>query len=185
MARAKGTALIPLVSLLRARRERASAILSPELRGYLDQGVLAASWYPEAHLLALLRAGAEVVGGDRRQILREFGRGTARHHLEGVYAHLRLEDDPLAFPRRTFALWASQHDSGRLRLALEGEGVAKLRLEGYDSPSEEMCLVTWGYTEEVFTHSGRKDPQVVKRSCCNEGADVCEWQVRWEEPGVA
>lgn len=180
MARAKGTALIPLVSLLRSQRERAQEILPPDLQVYLEQEVLAAHWYPEEHLLGLLRAGAQLVGGDSEKTLREFGRGSARHHLEGIYAHLRFEKgDPLAFPRRAFALWSSQHDTGRLRVMLDGDGAAVVRIEGFEAPSREMCLITWGYSEEVFLYAGLSEARIDKRRCQNRGDTHCEWGVRW------
>lgn len=180
MARSKGTALIPLVRFLRSQRGRAAAVLPPELQGYLEENVLASSWYPESHLLGLLRAAAELVGGGREQTLREFGRISARHHLEGIYSHLRLESDPLAFPRRAFALWSSQHDSGQLRMTLEGDGMGHVRVEGYDSPSPEMCQITFGYISEVLSQAGLGEPCIAKKACRNQGDGVCEWSVRWE-----
>lgn len=184
MARTKGTALIPLVRFLRAQRERAAEVLTPELQPYLEEHVLASSWYPESHLLGLLRAAAELVGGARDQTLREFGRVSARHHLEGIYSHLRLEEDPLAFPRRAFALWSSQHDTGQLRMALEGDGLGRVRVEGYDSPSMEMCQITFGYISEVLSQAGLGEPRIDKKACRNQGDGVCEWSVRWG-PGEA
>lgn len=179
MARTKGTALIPLVRLMRSQRERAAAVLPADLQRYLQEHVLASSWYPEEHLLGLLRSAAELVGGDRESTLRDFGRVSARQHLEGIYSHLRLDEDPLAFPRRAFALWSSQHDSGRLRMTLEGDGLATVRVQGYDSPSWEMCLVTAGYIAEVLCLSDFGEPHIEKKACCNQGDDVCEWAVRW------
>jgi len=179
MARTKGTALIQLVRFLRSQRERAAEVLPPELQPYLEESVLASSWYPEAHLIGLLRAAAGLVGGDRDETLREFGRISARHHLEGIYSHLRLQEDPLAFPRRAFALWSAQHDSGRLRLDMKGDGEADLRVEGYAAPSPEMCLVLSGYLTEVFAESALGEPRLEKQACCNRGDDVCAWSVRW------
>lgn len=178
MARAKGTTFIPLVRLLRSQREQAVKLVPPELGEYLEKRILELSWYPESALLGLLRAAAELLGGDRDERLREFGRIAAREHLQGgIYAHLRFDEDPFAIPLRAFALWSAQHDSGRLRVVTADDGTVFVRVEDYDSPSPEMCLVTSGYIEEVLSQSGLAPLQLEKQMCCNRGDALCEWRV--------
>ena len=61
MARAKGTALIGAVKMLRKRKDEARALLPEALHRYLSVSVLPASWYPEEDLLKLIRALLEIM----------------------------------------------------------------------------------------------------------------------------
>ena len=109
MANAKGTTMISFVRFLRADLGRALEILPPEHHHYLDERIALSSWYPEEDLLALIRAGTSLLRGEREAALRGFGRADAHEQLGGgIYADLRQSDDPLALPRRVFALWSSR-----------------------------------------------------------------------------
>jgi hypothetical protein len=181
MAKAKGTTLLSLVKFLRSQRERALAVLPASVHGYLDQRIQASSWYPEEDLLALLRGMLELVPGGRREKLERLGAAVAREHLEGVYAHLR-SDDAATLARRSVALWASQHDSGRFSVLLEAPGRARYEVRGYALPSSEMCAILEGYFAETLRVSGWSGVAIAKQTCVLDGADACSWQVTWREP---
>lgn len=179
MGRAKGSGFVLVVRFLRTQRERALVVLPPDLHHYLDIRILESSWYPQDDHLGLIRAAARLVGGHSQQTLEMFGRMAAQQHLEGIYAHLKPESDPLALPRRAFALWSSLHDSGQLKMKVEGEKQACLRVDGYATPSLETCHMTSGYIAEVCERSTMRDPAVRKTGCDLAGDEACIWEVRW------
>lgn len=49
----KGTGMVHVVKALRIRRDHVTPLLDGSLRRYLDEKILASSWYPTLDLLAL------------------------------------------------------------------------------------------------------------------------------------
>jgi hypothetical protein len=181
MAQIKGTAMIGLVRFLRKQREQALPLVPPELRHYLEERIFESRWYPEEHLIPLVRVCAELAGGDLEATLESFGRITARDHLEGgIYSHLAGAGDPQSFTIRAVALWSSQHDSGQMQVAVEGEGVASLRLDHYDHSSREMCLILTGYFQQFAESTKLPNPKLEKQRCVHRGDPHCEWELRWD-----
>jgi hypothetical protein len=183
VAKVKGTNPIGAVKLLRRHRDAARAALAPALHHYLEERVLPTSWYPEEDLVALLRAMVPLlgdIGGDPFELM---GRAAVREHMEGVYEHL-LRGDRLTLARRVSALWQTQHDSGRLTLALQGPGRARYELEGYAHPSREMCATLRGYVLEALLASGFVDTRITEVACVLDGAERCAWDCTWREAAV-
>lgn len=183
MAKCKGTNVMECVKALRRERERARGLLAAELHPYLDERIHESVWYPEEHLLALIRAVARLREGAGPQVYEDMGRVTARTHLDGdgIYRHLRGDGDPMSVARRALALWASLHDTGRFRLVVDGPGRARIELSDFGLPSTELCRVTAGYMGEVLRLSGLTDAVLRKESCLVTGDKLCTWGVRWRE----
>lgn len=182
MAKAKGTTLLSLVKFLRHDAERARRSLPSELHHYLDEHIQSSAWYPEEDLLALIRCMTLLVPGPRDAVLREMGRSVASEHMDGVYAHLRLEDgDLLPLARRAFALWSSQHDSGQLHVTREGPSAICFELSDFGLPSRELCDVTAAYFHETLRIAG-VDAEIREQQCRVDGAGCCRWIARWPEP---
>ena len=183
MAKAKGTTLFTLVKFLRSQREAARERLSPDLHHYLEEQIQPALWYPEEDLLALLRVMLELLPLSRQEALAQIGRTIAREHLEGVYEHLRV-DDPAGLAnlaRRSYVLWASMHDTGKLAARLEGEAGASFELRDYGLPSPEMCTIMSAYFSETLRMAGAVDVDVRKLECRLDGAPTCRWEASWQE----
>jgi hypothetical protein len=180
MGKAKGTTLLSLVKFLRRNRDRALALLPSELHHYLEDRIQTSAWYPEEDLLALNRCVIQLIPGRREDALDEMGRIIAAEHMEGIYAHLRVDDgdlQPLA--RRAFALWSSQHDSGRLGVTLEAPGVIRFELSDFALPSREICDVTAAYFRETLRLAG-VEAKVYEMECRVHGASRCLWRATWE-----
>jgi hypothetical protein len=180
MAQVKGTAMIGAVRFLRKERERALPLVPDELRHYLEDRVSQSRWYPEQDLIPLVLACAELLGGDLSETLQTFGRITAQGHLDGgIYSHLGADGDLVSLAIKASALWSSQHDTGKLRLEAEADGLASVRIDGYSHASHEMCLILTGYFQQFFDSSNLPNPQMKKRHCVSQGDSHCEWEVRW------
>jgi uncharacterized protein DUF2378 len=179
MARIKGTAMLQCVKLLRAQREKATALLPPELQHYLDRRIALSVWYPEADHLALLRVVAELVGAGQRDMWASLGRASARNDLQGIYRNMLKLGDPDATLRRGPALWQAYHDTGIVSLVWEGENLVCVSLAEYGLRAAEMCGVFGGYYHELLHLSGAREVSVAHTACRLDGAQVCQWHVKW------
>ena len=184
MAKAKGTTLLTLVKFLRSQGKTVRERLSPDLHHYLEERIQPALWYPEEDLLALIRAMLELIPLSRGEALAEMGRTVAREHLEGVYEHLRVDERSglATLTRRSYALWASMHDTGRMVARLEGESRASFELCDYGLPSPEMCAILSAYFSETLRMAGVVDPEVREIECRGDGALTCRWEASWRKP---
>ena len=107
----KGVAFLGVVKLLRSHRDDAFGLLRPELHYYLTETVRPSGWYPESEHTELLRAGARLYPGSPDRALEMMGEFAARSHCE-IYKEILVGRGS---PSRTFAMWATQHDTGELR----------------------------------------------------------------------
>ena len=181
MPKVKGAAIVESVRILRRHKGSARAHLPPALHHYLEERVLAASWYPAEDQIPLTRAVARVLGEPEHGFFEKAGRFAAQRHAEGVYKHLVKAEDPETLCRRALVLWSSQHDTGAMEMQMREPGRARVALRGYANPSREACRIAGGYLAATFEISGYKDVQVEKQACCSDGAPECAWSVRWRD----
>ena len=134
----KGVAFLGVVKLLRSRRDDAMTMLRPELHRYLTETVRPSGWYPESDHVELLRAGAKLYPGSPDRALEMMGEFAARTHCE-IYKEILVGHGS---PSRTFALWATQHDTGELRRIRELPNRMRFELVGFGDTSRENCLVS-------------------------------------------
>ena len=85
VAKAKGTTMVGLVRFLRRHREAARAALPPALHGYLEERVNPAGWYPEEHLLGLVRAVATMLPRELGDPYRRMGELSASMARKSAY----------------------------------------------------------------------------------------------------
>jgi len=179
MAKAKGTTLIGAVRFLRSQKDRARENLPPELHRYLDERITESRWYPEADLNGLLEALLRLIPGGRDEVLAELGAQTAREHLEGVYSHLSGGESH-GISTRAFALWASQHDTGKFETERIKPGERLMTVRDFGHPSEVMCGILGGYLAETIRVEGATDVKIAKESCVLRGAPKCAWRVTYQ-----
>jgi hypothetical protein len=172
LGRTKGTTLVGAVRFLRSKREEARRVLPEHLHGYLHEKVSLSAWYPEDDLIGLIRAMLALIPGPRGEALQMMGRVTAREHHDGIYSHLMKEG---ATTTSSFALWSSQHDTGKLRVTREGSKVIRADLVGYENPSHEMCAIIEAYVVETVRLSG-VTVSAKKIACQLSGDEYCSWR---------
>jgi uncharacterized protein (TIGR02265 family) len=177
----KGAHVLSAVKVLRANRERASMLLPDSLQKYLEQRILASSWYPLAEHLGLLKAIVQLwpAAGDTWQMM---GRATAQADLGGIYKTHLKPGDPARSLESMAALWRLVHDTGEAIITLDGPTSATLTLVDFELRSRDFCRVTTGYIIEVLTLAGARDSKVTHSSCRGDGADECIWQATWRPP---
>jgi hypothetical protein len=178
MANVKGANVLSAVKMLRAHRERAVALLPPRYHRYLDERILVSSWYPEADQLELLRAVSFLLPGTPDPWI-VMGRTAARQDLANLYRYMVRPGDLKETMRSASSLWSTFHDSGQLRVTLEGPQSAIADLRDYAAATREMCRVTSGYVTEVAATGGAREIKTVKLACAIDGAPQCTWRMSW------
>lgn len=176
MAKAKGTTMIGAVRFLRSRREEAEKLMAPELNHYLHERIRESSWYAEEDLLGLLEVLVQMMPGPREEALASMGALSAREHLEGVYAHLNTTNQS-SHSSRSFALWASQHDTGTFKSERLRDGSLEMSVRDFGLPSEIMCGIFAGYFAETLRIEGVTGIRTTKQECVLRGDPQCCWRL--------
>jgi hypothetical protein len=179
LAKAKGTILLGVVKYLRKNREQALRLLPPELHHYLSEKIFLSAWYPEEHLIALIRARLRLHEAPEDEALAAMGRLVAQGHAEGVYSRLLERGGGGA---ATEALWSSQHDTGTLTSTRESRTSSRIELIGYAHPSREMCRIVEAYMAETIRFAGMAEVSAKKLSCAARGDAACSWRFTWIRP---
>jgi Protein of unknown function (DUF2378) len=181
MANTKGAHVLNAVKVLRQQRERALELLPPRLHKYLQDRIMASSWYPLDDHVELLRAITTMLSpsgpGDATWQL--MGRGTARMDLTGLYKSQLRRGDPEGTMRWMAVMWKNAHDTGEVRVRLVGPGRAEIHLRGFPLRSREICGICTGYIMESVLLSSDREPDVKHVSCCGLGGNECAWTVSW------
>src|SRR5258706_15230274 len=115
VGRARGTAVLQVVKVLRNNREKVLAVLAPELRHYLDDQIERRRWYPDTEFLPLFLACAQVVPASDDAVWDFLGRGAADNDLQSVYrgmiARNRTLVETITVVRDLFRMY---YDTGRV-----------------------------------------------------------------------
>jgi len=175
MAKSKGTNMIDLVKFLRTERETALGALPPELHHYLEERITVSAWYPEEDCYLLMRAMERLLPDSGAELYRKIGILNAKNHLSGSYRSLLSDLRLQTIPIRAEALWKSMHDTGELRVEIEGEAAGRVVLRGYENPGAEMCIVIESYLAEVLRMAGLESIRSAKESCVHRGNPDCVW----------
>jgi hypothetical protein len=186
MARIKGSAMLNAVKALRANKDAARKLLPTRLYRYLDERIMASSWYPEDEQLELIRALAQilpdVVPEASKGVYEFMGRFTAQADLGGLYSHMIRPGNAVGSLRRGITLWRTYHDTGTMKTHFPGPGMARLELRGYEGASSEMCRLLTGWYGEMVRMTGARDVEIVESLCVDRGDALCQWEIKWKEP---
>jgi hypothetical protein len=178
MPKTKGSHVISAVKVLRSQRQRALALLPPRLHHYLEERILASSWYPMEDQFELLRAIAAMMPASPDPYV-IMGRGTARMDLAGIYRNQLRDGDPARSLTAMSVIWRTANDSGDVTTTLDGPRLATVRLSGYDFTRVERCRMVEGYLVEVVTLASGRDARATHSECSARGAVDCVWRVTW------
>jgi hypothetical protein len=183
IARAKGSAVAGFVRFLRSNREKALALLKPELHRYLNERILLSSWYPEEDFLALLHAQARILDTPATKVYEVMGAVGARYDLTGVYKNLLRPNDPAATLANGAVVWRNYHDTGDILSRSLGPRRIFVEVRGYPFRDREFCRLNTGYFEEALKLSGAVSVACRHVNCTARGDDFCAWDARWAMAG--
>jgi hypothetical protein len=174
----KGTALIDLVKLARKHRAAFEERLPPDTRRLVDERILVASWYPEAHLESLLVAADQVLGTGDLSVCRRLGRTAARQALETLYRTTVVPGDVEASLRMLSATWSLLHNTGSVVVDVPGPRNVRVTLRDFGRPSAALCNVFAGWIEGKADAAGGQ-AEVTEEQCRRSGAPACVYAVHW------
>ena len=181
MANTKGSQILNAVKVLRGQRERALELLPPRMHYYLQDRIMASSWYPLEDHVELLRAITAMISpsGPSDAAWQLMGRGTARMDLTGLYKTQLRRDDAEGTMRWMAVMWKNAYDTGEVRVQLVGPGRANVHLRGFALRTREICGICTGYIIESVSLAIDREPDVKHVSCRGLGGNECAWTVSW------
>lgn len=190
----KGVILEPLVAGLRPNRERLGSRLTPRLRRYLDEPILASSWYPFEDYAALADLLASTVDrtfvpGDPYEF---FGRVLAQRDIGGSQERVPEKQRAATSGVYRNTVLAGQGVAGQIRRVLgirrhyftassydaRRSGERSLRIRSTDFPvvSATNCASVTGFLDEACSMLGLG--RVRKAACTAAGASECAWELQ-------
>jgi hypothetical protein len=184
----KGVGMLTAVRALRSiGKEKARTLLAPELHKYLDEErILAVAWYPEADLLELNRALAQILRPTLQRARLEdtyvhMGRLVGAIDLSGMYASLQRGQLDKELGPKIAAGWKQYHDTGTMTAEFESDR-ARFELRDYGLPNQELCWIQRGwYLVYLERATGSKQVTVVESKCSLRGDPSCVWEGSWPE----
>jgi len=183
----KGVAMLNAVRALRSMdKERARELLPTALHKYLeDERILAVAWYPEADMLELNRALAQLIrptlrGAKLEETFVHMGRLVADIDLSGMYASLQRGGVDHDLVQRMASGWKQYHDTGSLSASTEGNHI-RFELRDFGLPTLELCWIQRGwFLAYVERAASSGQVTVVESQCRLRGAPSCVWDATWK-----
>lgn len=180
-AKVKGTIMTQVVKYLRSRREEGRAAVPDRLGHYLQARILATSWYPEEDYIDLMRGVVAILPPGPNPGISGFehaSRDTADAYFEGPYSVLVRQGQPGATLKNLESLWRLRHDTGHMKIVVEGNK-ALVELRGYPIVSWEMCDLIKGSIWGILSYAGAERIEVQHRTCRSKGDPECDWEATW------
>jgi len=182
----KGVSLRATLAFLAERggdAAEALAKLPEDLRGALSKPVLASSYYPFEHLIALQDAVVRTLGGDRRSLLFELGRFAARDAMTTVYKIFLKVGSPEFILGKSGRIVSTylRGPVGRLELVEREKGHVRMTMERFPGGHADFCRRLDGFNTALLELSGAKEIRLVHASCCYTGGQICEWVAYWKK----
>lgn len=182
----KGVAMLNAIRALRSMdKDRARQLLPAGLHRYLeDERILAVAWYPEAEMLELNRALAQLLRPTLRGATVEatyvhMGYLVGQIDLTKTYASLQRGGLDSELVQRMAAGWKQYHDTGSLFASVEAKRV-RFELREYGLPTQELCWIQRGWFVAYLERAlGAGQAAVVESQCRQRGASSCIWEGSW------
>lgn len=177
MAQVKGTQIADLVQAMAGLSAQGALVVPDHLQRYLDDTILASSWYPEHDfrdmMLLVGRAVQATVDGN---VWRYLGKMGAARDSAGLYANWVRSGDPERTLRYLGQGWSAVRDSGRLTVTIAGPKHAEVVVRLYPVMCPELAETNAGYIEELLRATGARDVEAQVREITAGGA---RWKVTW------
>lgn len=181
----KGVAMLNAIRALRSLdKDRARELLPEHLHKYLsDERIMPVAWYPEADMLELNRALAQLLrptlpGASLEDTFTHMGKSVGRIDLSTVYASMLRAHALADTAARLSTMWKQYHDTGALD-ASWGDASARFELTDYGLPSRELCWIQRGWFLAYIELTGAKEYNVAETECRNQGDRSCVWKATW------
>lgn len=177
--RIKGVAMQGAIDALLAEEAAARAAMPEELRSYLDEPILASSWYPEEDHFALMEAIAEVFSKPGKDVWFWMGRSTASRDLNNLYKAMVQEGQPITTLKRFPKLWKLYRTAGHVKVQTIGSSKGLVRIYDYPFVNVKFAKLIAGFLSEAITISGGKKVVVNPTATGQKVGAPAIWVVSW------
>ena len=181
MARIKGANLVDVVKTLRKLGPPGRAAVPAHLAHYLDERILASSWYPELDTLELMRVFVNLTLPGKPEAWEYVGRLTAHLQIRETYRHILESREPARIVKHANVIWQSHHDTGEITVETDSETVVYLTLRGYQALCSEWCAIMAGYAAGMLEAAGARNARC-RLASCDFRAKMARWKLFWEPP---
>jgi hypothetical protein len=135
--------------------------LDPDLRTFVGQRFLAASWYDALPIATVSLAVARLCGVEQEEILRDRSRWQAERDIRGIYRMLVRLVSPETVATRFGRVILQYFDFGKSDAKIISPGVCEIIEDGIPLPLA-LCMVpiAEGWAETALRQAGALDVQV-------------------------
>ncbi|MCG8458966.1 MAG: DUF2378 family protein [Holophagales bacterium] len=165
------------------RHDEASTLLDEDLRHYLGERVLVASWYPEEDHVRLMKVVAQLYAQPGKDVWQWMGVQTARMDLRELYASMVAQGRPQETLKRFPALWRLYRTAGRAEVQTLGSRRGIVRLYDYPFLCPEIERLLGGYLEEALRLSGASEISAQVTSPGRPVGPPVIWVLEWRTGG--
>jgi hypothetical protein len=153
---------------------------SPELRGFIEDGIAKATWYPFEQFIELNTVIDRLFGKGDLALVKELGRAGADMNLTTIYRLFYKLGSVHWILGRGVRLWSAHYDSGFCEISPRGGKAAEIRIRGFATPHPAHCLSVLGWIERSIELSGGKRTVVKETLCRTRDDDYCQLDTTWE-----
>jgi len=138
------------------------------------------AWYPARVFNHLIIVADKICGKGDYGICHKIGGFIGEQTFTGIYKLFIERGNPEFVIRKTPLVWWALNDTGKAEVSKQADKYVKGRIIGYDQPHKAFCQTLAGYMARILEISGANNVQIVETKCRCDGADYCEYEVRWE-----
>ena len=175
----KGIAMREAIASLMEREDEARDKIPIHLQHYLEESVLASSWYPEADHFELMEVIAGLYEQPGKDVWFWMGQNTASTDLRNLYRAMVQEGQPITTLKRFPKIWRLYRTSGHVRVQTIGTTKGLVRLYDYPFVTPKFARLLAGYLSEAITISGGKKVLVNPTSLGQKVGAPAIWAVSW------
>ncbi len=156
----------------------AAAVTPPEAAKLVTGQVLAGSWYPFAHFVALLET-AELLFAPAQDFGRREGMYCAEWDLRGVYRVFIKLASPSFLVERAGKVWRQYYDSGELVVVESAPSRVLFELRDFAAPHRTHCDTVLGWSQRAAELTGVGKVTGSHPKCRARGDSKCAFRIEW------
>jgi len=185
MAQMKGTVLASSVAFLKMKMgekefDALVAGLPADDASVLRLPILQGNWYRFGLLTDLMKAAdGKIALPPGRSLPWEMGRYSAESGLNGIYKLFFKVAETGFILKRATQLFAAYYDTGTMSVVSSQEGLAVIRIVGFDQPSPLFCERVQGWCQRTTELAGHDHVTLSHPRCSAKGDTFCEYKGEW------
>ena len=141
---------------------------------------IAINWHPVEEFIEFVETADKMLGRGNGRVAEEIGAAGARANMKGTLVRIAFYlAQPEFFFRRVAGLWRQFNDEGQMLVHSLDDHSGVIEVSGLKHPHVIFCAVLTGWTRQIASGLGIKNP-AVRHSECRARKDArCMWEGRW------